>query len=143
MTAQQDQAGPFLSVPPTEGEGAGINGSRLPSPPSILPYGGEVKGGAIRFWVRDNGPGLSEGDSSRLFTQFSRLHQARAQGHGLGLSIVRRIAEKLGGNAGVESEIGQGSVFYFTLQAYSNPDEANPAVADGQNAELRHGKDDG
>jgi signal transduction histidine kinase len=39
------------------------------------------------------------------------------EGHGLGLSIVRRIVTKLGGEVGVESQIGQGSMFYFTLPA--------------------------
>ncbi len=71
----------------------------------------------VRFWVRDNGPGLSPKEQSRLFAPFTRLDQARAKGYGLGLSIVQRIAEKLGGQAGVESEgvPGRGSIFYFTL----------------------------
>jgi signal transduction histidine kinase len=81
-----------------------------------LELGGAVEpGGAARFWVRDNGPGLSEEDQGRLFAPFTRLHQVRAEGHGLGLSIVRRIVDKLGGQAGVESKVGKGSVFYFTL----------------------------
>jgi PAS domain S-box-containing protein len=71
--------------------------------------------GMVRFWVRDNGPGLTPEEQARLFTPFTRLDQARAKGHGLGLSIVRRIVEKLGGQVEVESEIGQGSVFAFTL----------------------------
>jgi signal transduction histidine kinase len=50
-----------------------------------------------------------------LFTPFMRLDQVSAKGHGLGLSIARRIVEKLGGQVGVESEIGRGSVFSFTL----------------------------
>jgi signal transduction histidine kinase len=70
---------------------------------------------AIRFWVRDNGPGLTPEEQERLFTPFERLHQARAEGHGLGLSIVQRIVEKLGGQVGVESRVGKGSKFYFTL----------------------------
>jgi DNA-binding LacI/PurR family transcriptional regulator/nitrogen-specific signal transduction histidine kinase len=69
----------------------------------------------VRFWVRDNGPGLTPDEQSRLFAPFTRLHQVRVEGHGLGLSIVQRIAEKLGGEVGVESEVGKGSVFYFTL----------------------------
>jgi two-component system, sensor histidine kinase and response regulator len=73
--------------------------------------------GRVRFWVRDNGPGLSPEDQARLFAPFERLHQVRAQGHGLGLSIVRRIVEKLGGEVGVESAVGQGSTFWFTLPA--------------------------
>lgn len=73
--------------------------------------------GRVRFWVRDNGRGLTPDEQARLFTQFTRLHQIKAEGHGLGLSIVRRIADKLGGEVGVESEIGRGSVFYFTLPA--------------------------
>lgn len=71
--------------------------------------------GRIRFWVRDNGPGLSDEAQSKLFTPFMRLHQNCADGHGLGLSIVRQVIEKLGGEVGVESTEGEGSVFYFTL----------------------------
>jgi PAS domain S-box-containing protein len=69
----------------------------------------------VRFWVRDNGLGLTPDMQSRLFAEFSRLDQVQAKGHGLGLSIVRRIVEKLGGQVGVESRVGQGSTFYFTL----------------------------
>jgi signal transduction histidine kinase len=71
--------------------------------------------GMVRFWVRDNGPGLLPEEQTRLFTLFTRLDQVRAKGHGLGLSIARRIVEKLGGQVGIESEIGKGSVFSFTL----------------------------
>jgi signal transduction histidine kinase len=67
------------------------------------------------FWVRDNGAGLTPEEKARLFTPFTRFDQIRAKGHGLGLSIVRRIVEKLGGEVGIESEVGQGSTFSFTL----------------------------
>jgi PAS domain S-box-containing protein len=69
----------------------------------------------VRFWVRDNGQGIPPEAQGRLFTPFMRLDRVRAKGHGLGLSIVRRIVEKLGGQVGVESEIGVGSTFWFTL----------------------------
>jgi len=69
----------------------------------------------VRFWVKDNGAGLEPEQHTRLFSQFTRLDGMRAQGHGLGLSIVQRIVDKLGGQVGVESEIGTGSVFSFTL----------------------------
>jgi signal transduction histidine kinase len=69
----------------------------------------------VRFWVRDNGPGLTGEEQERLFTPFTRFDQVSTKGHGLGLSIVRRIVEKLGGQVGVESELGQGSLFTFTL----------------------------
>jgi len=77
--------------------------------------------GQVRFWVRDNGRGLSLEDQARLFTPFTRLDQARARGHGLGLSIVRRIVEKQGGQVGVTSSgvPGEGCTFYFTLPASS------------------------
>jgi signal transduction histidine kinase len=71
--------------------------------------------GVIRFWVRDNGPGLSKEAQSQLFTPFTRLHKDHAEGHGLGLSIVQQVVERLGGQAGVESTPGEGSLFYFTL----------------------------
>jgi signal transduction histidine kinase len=92
---------------------------------NALKYGGQpprVELGAIpendlmiRFWVRDNGPGLSLEAQSQLFTPFTRLHQSRAEGHGLGLAIVRQVVEKLGGQVGIESTLGEGSLFYFTL----------------------------
>jgi PAS domain S-box-containing protein len=77
--------------------------------------------GMVRFWVRDNGPGLASEDQARLFTPFTRLNQVRVKGHGLGLSIVRRIVEKLGGRVGVESQIGRGSSFFFTLPGAVSP----------------------
>ncbi len=69
----------------------------------------------VRFWCRDNGMGLTQAQQARLFAQFTRLHEIRAEGHGLGLSIVQRIVERLGGQVGVESVVGQGSTFWFTL----------------------------
>ena len=86
--------------------------------PPRVELGGEAhQDGMARFWVRDNGAGLTQEQQARLFTPFTQLSQVRARGHGLGLSIVRRIVEKLGGQVGVEScgVPGAGSLFYFTL----------------------------
>ncbi|MCD4684912.1 MAG: PAS domain-containing protein, partial [Anaerolineae bacterium] len=92
------------------------NGIKYGGTPPHIELGATVEAdGIVRFWVRDNGPGLSPEEQESLFTQFARLDETRAQGHGLGLSIVKRIVEKLGGQVGVESASGQGSVFSFTL----------------------------
>ncbi len=90
-----------------------------------LKYGGEpphlelgatpADNGTINFWVRDNGPGLTKEAQAKLFTRFTRLEETRAKGHGLGLSIVQHIVDKLGGQVGVSSTTGQGSEFSFTL----------------------------
>jgi len=72
------------------------------------------------FWVRDNGPGLSREAQMALFTPFTRLEQVHAKGYGLGLSIVQRVVERLGGEVGVESELGRGSKFFFTLPVAPN-----------------------
>ncbi len=90
------------------------------TPPKMELGATELPNGQVRFWIRDNGQGLTPEQQSQLFTPFTQLKQARAKGHGLGLSIVRRIAEKLGGEVGVESEVGQGSTFYFTLLSNSS-----------------------
>lgn len=84
-------------------------------PPRIEVGATNHTGGYVRFWVRDNGRGLTPEEQTRLFTPFTRLDQIRVKGYGLGLSIVQRIAEKLGGEVGVQSEVGQGSTFYFDL----------------------------
>ena len=85
------------------------------TPSQSPPPGGDAQGRMVRFWVRDNGPGLTPEEQARLFTPFARLDQVGTKGHGLGLSIVRRIVEKLGGQVEVESKVGQGSIFSFTL----------------------------
>jgi two-component system, sensor histidine kinase and response regulator len=94
---------------------------------NALKYGGQspwVQLGAVtqpddmvRFWIRDNGPGLTAEGQARLFSPFTQIGTVHESGHGLGLSIVRRIVEKLGGQVGVESEEGKGSLFFFTLPA--------------------------
>lgn len=94
---------------------------------NALKYGGHpphVELGAVRegvdfvrFWVRDNGNGIPADRLDSLFVEFVRLNERRAAGHGLGLSIVKRIVEKLGGSVGVESKPGHGSTFSFTLPA--------------------------
>lgn len=84
--------------------------------PPHIELGSELLGnGCARFWVRDNGPGLTEQQQARLFVPFTKLSQIRVTGHGLGLSIVQRIIQKLGGQVRVCSTLGEGSVFSFTL----------------------------
>ncbi len=87
------------------------------APPRVELGGEQLLHGMVRFWVRDNGEGISEERLPRLFVPFTQLAKMRAEGHGLGLSIARRIVERLGGEVGIESEVGQGSVFWFTLPA--------------------------
>lgn len=70
---------------------------------------------SVRFWVKDNGLGLSAEEQKSLFRPFSRLYTNQEEGHGLGLSIVKRIVEKCQGSVGVESTPGTGSTFWFTL----------------------------
>jgi signal transduction histidine kinase len=77
-------------------------------------------GAFVRIEVSDSGPGIAAEDQARLFQEFARVAKqgarpAKASGIGLGLSIVRRIAEAHDGRAGVESQAGQGSTFFLEL----------------------------
>lgn len=97
------------------------NGLKYGGRPPHLQLGGQpLANGMARFWVQDNGSGLAEEEQSKLFQEFSRLHPQSIKGHGLGLSIVRRIVSRLGGEVGIKSEMGQGSIFYFTLPMAGN-----------------------
>lgn len=96
-----------------------LNALQYGGSPPILRIGAEtdpINPDHIRFYVHDNGHGLSPSEIARLFAPFTRLNE-RSTGHGLGLSIVKRIIEKLGGRVGVVSEVGQGSKFTFSLPA--------------------------
>ena len=99
--------------------------------PPRIELGAETQSnGMVRFWVRDNGPGLTDDAQARLFQQFVQLNPELANGHGLGLSIVRRIVEKHGGQVGVESVMGAGSTFYFTLPAAARVTQPTPQGED-------------
>lgn len=88
-------------------------------PPRVEVGAEALDGLRVRVWVRDDGRGLPPGGRGRLFVPFSRLSRELADGHGLGLSIVRRLVERMGGEVGVESagRPGEGSTFHFTLPA--------------------------
>jgi signal transduction histidine kinase len=87
------------------------------NPPRISLGGEQLSDQTVRFWVRDNGRGLTVEEQARLFVPFTRLGHGRNAGHGLGLSVVGRIVDRLGGRVGVESVLGGGSLFSFTLPA--------------------------
>jgi len=97
------------------------NGLKYGGDPPQITLGWEaVADNHIRFWVKDNGPGIAPEDQKRLFKAHTRLRQIRATGEGLGLFIVHRIIKKCGGEVGVDSEPGEGSVFWFTLPRAEN-----------------------
>ncbi len=70
----------------------------------------------VVFHVRDNGVGFTEAQVRELFLPFRRLHAEQFEGHGIGLTIVRRIVERHGGKLWAEGTPGQGATFYFTLE---------------------------
>lgn len=87
------------------------------TPPEIKITTEMIQRNKVCYVVSDNGKGLSEEEITMLFKKFSRLDTLRAEGNGLGLSIVKRIIEKLGGEVGVKSKNvpGDGCSFYFIL----------------------------
>jgi K+-sensing histidine kinase KdpD len=94
------------------------NAMKYGGDPPVIGLGAQkIENNMIQFWVRDNGIGIAREQQQFLFTPFTRLSEVRISGYGLGLSIVQRIIHKLGGAVGVESDIGAGSLFFFTLPA--------------------------
>ncbi|MDM8530462.1 hybrid sensor histidine kinase/response regulator [Anaerolineales bacterium HSG25] len=93
------------------------NGLKYGGRPPHISFGATINDDSnlVRFWIKDNGAGLTSSQQEKLFTEFTRLNQTEVEGTGLGLSIIRRIIKRLGGQVGVESEVGQGSLFYFDL----------------------------
>ena len=86
----------------------------------------------VEFYVRDFGPGIASEHLTRLFERFYRVDKARSReagGTGLGLAIVKHIVLNHGGETGVTSELGHGSVFWFRLPVSEVKAEAGPETA--------------
>jgi signal transduction histidine kinase/CheY-like chemotaxis protein len=96
----------------------------------------------LRFSVRDTGPGLSQEAQGRIFEEFEQTAEGvAAGGAGLGLAIVSRLAEAFGGKVGVESDPGQGAVFWFEA-AFKPVREAEPCLSlEGQTVAVASASD--
>ncbi|HUR47574.1 MAG TPA: PAS domain-containing protein [Candidatus Saccharimonadales bacterium] len=75
----------------------------------------------VRLWFEDNGIGIEASAQKRIFELFQRLHRPDVfEGTGVGLAIVRKAVQRMGGNVGVESQVGKGSRFWVELQAVTS-----------------------
>jgi signal transduction histidine kinase len=82
--------------------------------PSMLSGPG---GATVRIWVEDNGIGIAHENRDRIFGMFERINPAKEYpGTGIGLAVVRKAAERMGAQLGLESELSKGSRFWIELQ---------------------------
>jgi PAS domain S-box-containing protein len=91
-------------------------------PPGTVPevhvYSEPLEGKFVRIWVTDRGIGIDPEHHARIFRPFERLHGIESyKGTGIGLAVVSKSVERMGGTFGIESEEGEGSRFWIQLQA--------------------------
>jgi len=95
----------------------------------VIAFGSAVAAGEARFWVRDEGPGIAPEDHAAIFERFARRRGDRhAGGAGLGLSIVRAIAEAHGGRVDLASAPGAGATFTVVVPAEGPPSRRESAT---------------
>jgi PAS domain S-box-containing protein len=107
-----------------------------------VPLGGRVElraeavaPGGVRFMVRDSGPGIAPDQLPRLFDRFWQAERGQRGGAGLGLAIAKGIVEAHGGTLEVESALGRGSTFWFSLPvATAEPTSPTSALSAGASA---------
>jgi PAS domain S-box-containing protein len=85
--------------------------------PSLVRVHAEPQGEFVRVFVEDNGIGIKPEHHEQIFRLFTRLEGGRYPGTGIGLAIVQKGVERMGGRVGLESTPGQGSRFWFDLRA--------------------------
>jgi signal transduction histidine kinase len=94
--------------------------------PDVIPevrVWAESEGGRVRLLFQDNGIGMSKDAHRILFRIFQRLG-TDYEGTGVGLAIVKKAAERMGGRVGFESELGRGSTFWVELAEASDADRS-------------------
>ncbi len=112
-------------------------------PPEVR-VGGDLEGEVVHVRVADNGIGIEEHQRERIFTIFQRLHGRGAyQGEGVGLSVCKKIVERHDGRIWVESAVGKGSTFHFTLPSAEAGEARSPVheAHDGGDEPQRQGHD--
>jgi signal transduction histidine kinase len=117
-----------------------VLGNLLGNALKFTPAGGEIRiraahdGACVRFSVSDTGPGIDEADLPYVFDRFWQARRARDGGAGLGLAIVRGIVAAHAGESGVESDVGRGTTFWFTLPVAEPAGTSTPPGAGSDTA---------
>ena len=86
-----------------------------PDRPGAIEIGGVKRRRETEFWVRDNGRGIAADDAEKVFAPFRRAGKQDVPGEGMGLSYVHTMVRQHGGQIRFESELGEGTTFFFTI----------------------------
>ena len=83
----------------------------------------------VRIWFEDNGTGIPAMNRRRIFNLFERMHGPEYPGTGVGLALVRKLIEQMGGVLGVESKVGKGSRFWLELPCPCHEQQSGASLA--------------
>ncbi|WP_437590930.1 sensor histidine kinase [Sorangium sp. So ce1000] len=110
------------------------NAIKFTRPGGSISVGAASREGGVLCWVADTGAGIHEEDLPHVFDRFWQARKAGRRGAGLGLPIVKGIVEAHGGRIWVESALGRGSTFFFTI-----PEAARPPCHPAGEVQLHRG----